>query len=79
MGNTFQDLLQLRETTHNTEHYMYRDICVMYITTVKFNELIMHSKTLPTLNKVIIKCTENYIVHSQCTFSLSCTYGSKGF
>jgi hypothetical protein len=31
----------------------------------------MHSKTLPTLNKVIIKCNVHYIVHLQCTFSLS--------
>jgi hypothetical protein len=31
----------------------------------------MHSKTLPTLNKVIIKCTLHYIVHLQCTLSLS--------
>jgi hypothetical protein len=31
----------------------------------------MHSKTLPTLNKVIIKCTVQCIVHLQCTFSLS--------
>jgi len=30
----------------------------------------MHSKTLPILNKVIIKCTVHYIVHLQCTFSL---------
>jgi hypothetical protein len=29
----------------------------------------MHSKTLPPLNKVIIKCTIHYIVHLQCTFS----------
>jgi hypothetical protein len=27
--------------------------------------------TLPTLNKIIIKCTVHYIVHLQCTFSLS--------
>jgi hypothetical protein len=26
----------------------------------------MHSKTLPTLNKVIIKCNAHYIVHLQC-------------
>ena len=32
----------------------------------------MHSKTLPTLNKVIIKCAVHYIVHLQCTFSLVC-------
>jgi hypothetical protein len=32
-GNTFQDLLRLRETTDNTEHY----IRVTYINTVKFN------------------------------------------
>jgi hypothetical protein len=31
----------------------------------------MHNKTLPTLNKVIIKCTVHYIVHLRCTFSLS--------
>jgi hypothetical protein len=37
----------------------------------------MHGKTLPTLNKVIIKCTVHYIVHLQCTFSRSCTYESK--
>jgi hypothetical protein len=24
-------------------------------------------------------CTVHYIVHLQCTFSLSCTYKSKGF
>ena len=30
----------------------------------------MHNKTLPTLIKVIIKCTVHYIVHLQCTFSL---------
>jgi hypothetical protein len=35
--------------------------------------------TLPTLNKVIIKCTIYYIVHLQCTFSLSCMYESKEF
>jgi hypothetical protein len=29
-----------------------------------------HSKTLPTLNKVIIKCTVHYIVHLECTFCL---------
>ena len=31
----------------------------------------MYSKTLPTLNKVIIKCTVHYIVHLQCSFCLS--------
>jgi hypothetical protein len=31
----------------------------------------MHSKTLPTLNKAIIKCTVHYVVHLQCTLSLS--------
>jgi hypothetical protein len=30
----------------------------------------MHNMTLPTLNKVIIKCTVHYTVHLQCTFSL---------
>jgi len=43
----------------------------------------MHSKTLSTLNKVIIKCTVHYIVHLQCTLSRSLspslTYESKGF
>jgi len=39
----------------------------------------MHSKTLQTLNKVIINCTVHYIVHLQCTFSLSHTYESKEF
>ena len=47
----------------------------------------LHSKTLPTLNKVIIKCTIHYIVHLQCTLplslslslSLSRMYDSKGF
>jgi hypothetical protein len=39
----------------------------------------MHSKTLSTLNEVIIKCTVHYIVHLQCNFSLSHTYESKGF
>jgi hypothetical protein len=40
----------------------------------------MQSKTLPTLNKVIIKHTVHYIVHLQCTFSvsLSSMYESKG-
>jgi hypothetical protein len=33
--------------------------------------------TLPTLNKVIIKCTVHYTVHLLCTFSLS--YVWKGF
>jgi hypothetical protein len=37
----------------------------------------MHSKTLPTLNKVIIKCTVHYIVHLQHTVSRM--YASKGF
>jgi len=32
--------------------------------------MISHSKTLPTLNKVIIQCTAHYIVHLQCTFCL---------
>jgi len=41
--------------------------------------IITHSKMLPTLNKVTIKCTVHYIVHLQCTFSLSRTYESKGF
>jgi hypothetical protein len=31
---------------------------------------IMHSNTLPTLNKVIIKCTVHYIVHLNFNFSL---------
>jgi hypothetical protein len=31
----------------------------------------MHSKTLPTLNQVIIKCTAHCIAHLQSTFSLS--------
>jgi len=31
----------------------------------------MHSKTLPTLNEVLIECTVHYILQSQCTFSLS--------
>jgi hypothetical protein len=43
--------------------------------------------TLPTLNKSIrvMKCTVHYVVHLQCTFSLSLslslsrTYESKGF
>jgi hypothetical protein len=41
----------------------------------------MHSKTLPTLNKVIIKCTVHCIVHLQRTFSLSISriYETKGF
>jgi hypothetical protein len=30
----------------------------------------MHSKTLPRLNIVKIKCTVHCIVHLQCTFSL---------
>jgi hypothetical protein len=34
----------------------------------------MHNKTLPTLTKVIIKCTVHYNVHLQCTFTLSNTY-----
>jgi hypothetical protein len=38
-----------------------------------------NNNTLPTLNKVIIKCTVHYIVHLQCTFSLPGTYESKGF
>jgi hypothetical protein len=37
IGNTFQDLLQLRETKDNTESYRSRDIHVTYINTVKFN------------------------------------------
>jgi hypothetical protein len=38
-GNMFQDLLQLRETTDNTERYIYikHDIPVKYINMVKFN------------------------------------------
>jgi hypothetical protein len=51
--------------------YIYSDISVTYINTVKFNWSITHSKTLPTLNKVIINCTVHDIVHLQCTFSLS--------
>jgi hypothetical protein len=39
----------------------------------------MHSKTLPTLNKVIIKCVVHYIVHLQCNLSLSRMYECKGF
>jgi hypothetical protein len=38
-----------------------------------------HSKTLPTLNEVIIQCTVQCIVHLLCTVCLSCTYKSKGF
>jgi hypothetical protein len=37
MGNTFQDLRQLCETTDNTERYIYRDIHVTNINMVKFN------------------------------------------
>jgi hypothetical protein len=39
----------------------------------------MHSKILPTLNQVIIKCTVHYIVHLQCTFSICCMYESNWF
>jgi hypothetical protein len=60
-----------------------RDIRVTFINTAKFNWKIAHTKTLPTLNKVIIKCNVHYIVHLQCTFSLflslSRTYENKGF
>jgi hypothetical protein len=55
------------------------------VITVQFNWWITRSKTLPTLNKVVIKCTAHYIVHLQCTLSfslslsLSHTYESKGF
>jgi hypothetical protein len=34
-GNTFQDLPRLRETADNTERYIYRDIRVTNINTVK--------------------------------------------
>jgi hypothetical protein len=36
-GNTFQDLPRLNETADNTERYIYRDIRVTNINTVKFN------------------------------------------
>jgi len=36
-GNTFQDLPRLRETTDNTERYIYSDIHVTNINRVKFN------------------------------------------
>jgi hypothetical protein len=39
----------------------------------------MHSQTLPTLNKVIIKRTVHYTVHLQRTFGLSRTYKGEGF
>jgi hypothetical protein len=35
--NTFQDLLQLRETVDNTERYIQHDIRVTNINVVKFN------------------------------------------
>jgi hypothetical protein len=34
-GNTFKDLPPLRETADNTERYIWRDIRVIYINTVK--------------------------------------------
>jgi hypothetical protein len=52
-------------------------VCDIRITNM--NTVITYSKTLPTLNKVIIKCTVHYTVHLQCTFSLYCTYESMGF
>jgi hypothetical protein len=36
-SNMFQDLPQLRETADNTKRYIYCDIHVIYINTVKFN------------------------------------------
>jgi hypothetical protein len=38
---------------------------------VRLNWWITHSKTLPTWNKVTIKCTVHYIVHLQYTYSFS--------
>ena len=70
-GNTFQDLPRLRKTADNTECYIYnvplRDIRVTCINTVKFNWYITHSKTLSTLNELIITCTVHYIVRLLCT------------
>jgi hypothetical protein len=37
MGYTSQDLVQLREIVDNTKCYIYRGICMTYISTVKFN------------------------------------------
>jgi hypothetical protein len=38
MNNTFQDLLRLRETTDNTERYIYHDIHVTNLNTVKLDK-----------------------------------------
>jgi hypothetical protein len=37
VGNTFQDLPWLRETANNIKHYIYHDIHVTNINTVKLN------------------------------------------
>jgi len=75
--NKFQDPPWLHETVFNTERYIYSVIFNVHI----YGEVwyITYSTTLPTLNKVVIMCNVHYIVHLQCTFSLSRTYESKGF
>jgi hypothetical protein len=56
-GNTFQDLLRLRETADNTERYIERDIRVTNINTVKFIDKFLNTNTSITRQPVRIART----------------------
>jgi hypothetical protein len=76
--NTFQELPWLRETADNTDRYIYRDIRVTNINTVKFNDkkgLSEHKHCDDTAANVN---SENARSRMEASSSGEREYGGKG-
>ena len=73
LSNTESFLIIFSLRTHVSQPYVTIGLIIdQYNFSLYFLDTnLLHSKTLPILNKVIIKFTVHCIVHLQCTVSLS--------